>query len=153
MAQRVKLEKWTPGTGFQTRVQIIGDSMLVINWMIGIWKLVDHAHSALDEVRILAMHDCCDQFHQCCREWNTRADERGKRNGIILAILRRTTATIICCDGGVDGVGKQRKTQNSCRIWMVCADVRRNWPRSLVGDVAASVLCHVTKEELSHKRK
>ena len=62
MVQRLELEKWTPSTGFQTRVQIIGDSMLVINWMRGVWKIVDprkkkalhHAHNALDEVATLA---------------------------------------------------------------------------------------------------
>ena len=38
MVQRLKLEKCTPITGFQTRV-IIGHSMLVTNWMKGIGKL------------------------------------------------------------------------------------------------------------------
>ena len=42
LAMVQKLEKWTPSTGFQTRVQIISDSMLIINWMRRVWKIVDY---------------------------------------------------------------------------------------------------------------
>ena len=56
--QRPKLETWAPTIGFQTRVQNIGDSMLIINWMTGNRKIVDpryqkethHTRNALDEV-------------------------------------------------------------------------------------------------------
>ena len=36
LVQRLKLETWTPSIGFQTRVQIIGDPMLVISGARGV---------------------------------------------------------------------------------------------------------------------
>ena len=113
----LKLEKWTPSTGFQTRVQIIGGSMLVISWMGGVWNSVDlgyeraihHARDALDEVGMLAVNDDCDLFHRYCRVWNTLADKLthwARETGTFWGSYEgRPAAIIIFFDGGVDGVG------------------------------------------------
>ena len=39
--EQQKVTKLTPRTGFQTRVQILGDSALTINWLKRTWKVLE----------------------------------------------------------------------------------------------------------------
>ena len=39
MKERAKLRRWGPGWANQIRVQILGDSSLIVHWMTGRWKI------------------------------------------------------------------------------------------------------------------
>ena len=72
MKERDKLRIWDRGSGNQTRVQIVGDSNLVVNWMNGRWKInnqkfrveVQKTQHLLDKTDIRPMADHLDLFQQ-----------------------------------------------------------------------------------------
>ena len=74
-----KLEKWTPSTGFQTRVPI--------RWRLdavdpSCKKAIHHGHNAVEEVGMLAMNDYCDgsfQLSQRVKHNGRRPDVLGKK--------------------------------------------------------------------------
>ena len=82
MKERDKLRIWDRGSGNQTRVQIVGDSNLVVNWMNGRWKInnqkfrveVQKTQHLLDKTDIRPMADHLDLFQQIYRDWNEGAD-------------------------------------------------------------------------------
>ena len=85
-----KNHKWEPISGHQTRAQVVGGSMLVVNWMRGQWKIKDwryrtrvhRLHNVLDETNILPMSDHSDFLHHTFREWHEGADaHRPRREG------------------------------------------------------------------------
>ena len=64
------------------RIQIIGDSNLIVNWMNGRWKInnqkfrrmIQKTQNILDKVDIRPMADHLDMFQHVYREWNQEAD-------------------------------------------------------------------------------
>ena len=82
MKERDKLRNWDPGKQHQTRVQIMGDSSLVVNWLNGRWKRnnqrfraeVQKTQKLLDMTDIRPMADHLDLFQHIYRDWNEKAD-------------------------------------------------------------------------------
>ena len=131
--------------------------MLVISWIRGIWKIVDprykkaihHAHTAPDELGMLAMNDCCDLLHHHHRQWNTLADElthwarETRSSWDLMRDDQRRSEVSSMAESTVLG------RQIPCWCWMGCADVGHvgNWPRSQVGNGAGSILCHAARND------
>ena len=117
MKERDKLRIWDRGSGNQTRVQIVGDSNLVVNWMNGRWKInnqkfrveVQKTQHLLDKTDIRPMADHLDLFQQIYRDWNEGADrlthearERGACwNSFIVNEGSKIAAVRAYFDGGV----------------------------------------------------
>ena len=82
MKETDKLRKWDPGWRNQTRVQIMGASNLVVNWVNGRWNInnqkfraeVQKTQNLLDKRDIRPMSDHMVLFQHICRDWNEKAD-------------------------------------------------------------------------------
>ena len=70
-------------TSLETRLQMTGGSLLVINWLTLQWKVnhewykevVHRFQNELDGSLILPRSDGADVFHHVYREWNEEADK------------------------------------------------------------------------------
>ena len=64
------------------RIQILGDSNLIVNWMNGKWKInnqkfkmmVQKTQNTMDKTDIRPMGDHLDMFQHIYRNWNQEAD-------------------------------------------------------------------------------
>ena len=73
---------WNPARGNQLRIQILGDSNLIVNWLNGKWKInnqmfrtmVQKTQNMLDRTDIHPMGDHLDMFQHIYREWNPESD-------------------------------------------------------------------------------
>ena len=73
---------WGPALGNQMRIQILGDSKLIVTWMNGKWKInnqkfkmmIQKTQNTMDTTDIPPMRDHLDMFHHIYREWNQEAD-------------------------------------------------------------------------------
>ena len=82
MKERDKLRNWDPGWRNQIRVQIMGDSNLVVNWLNGRRKVnnqkfradVQKTLNLFDKTDIRPMADHLDLFQHKNRDWNEKAD-------------------------------------------------------------------------------
>ena len=82
MKEREMLRIWDLSWSNQLRVQISGDSDLIVNWLYGKWKINNHklrmmaqkAQNKLDRTGIRPMGDHLDMFQHIYREWNQEAD-------------------------------------------------------------------------------
>ena len=82
MKEREKQRIWDPAWCNQMRIQILGDSNLIVNWMNGKWKInnqkframVQKTQNKLDKTDIRPMGDHLDMFQHIYREWNQEAD-------------------------------------------------------------------------------
>ena len=78
MKERNKLRNWDPSWRNQIRVQIMGDSNLVVNWMHGRSKInnqkfraeVQETQNVLDKTDIRPMAGHLDLFQHIYRDWN-----------------------------------------------------------------------------------
>ena len=78
MREREGLRMWYLARCNQIRIQILGDSDLIVNWMDGKWKINDQKFSMmvqktqkmLDRTDIRPMGDHLDMFQHVYREWN-----------------------------------------------------------------------------------
>ena len=68
--EREKQRIWDHAWGNQKRIQILGDSNLIVNWMNGRWrinnqkfqKMVQRTHNVLDKTDLRPMADHLDMF-------------------------------------------------------------------------------------------
>ena len=82
MNERERQRHWDPAWGNQMRIQIMGDSNLIVNWMNGKWKInnqkfkmmIQTTQNTMDKTDIRPMGDHLDMFHHIYREWNQEAD-------------------------------------------------------------------------------
>ena len=82
MKERDKLRNWDPAWRSQLRVQILGDSNLVLNWLNGRWKnnnqkfrmMVQRTQNVLDRTDIRLIGDHLDMLQHIYIEWNREAD-------------------------------------------------------------------------------
>ena len=80
--EREKQRIWDPAWGNQMRIQILGDSNLIVNWMNGKWKInnqkfkmmIQKTQNTMDKTDIRPKGDHLDMFHHIHREWNQEAD-------------------------------------------------------------------------------
>ena len=116
MKGRDELRNWDPSWGNQTRVQIMGGSNLVVNWMKGRWKItnqkfraeVQKTQNLLDKTDIRPMADHLDLFQHVYRDWNEKAyrltheaREKGASwNSVTIKEGSTIEAVRACCDGG-----------------------------------------------------
>ena len=99
------------------RIQILGDSNLIVNWMNGKWKInnqkfkmmVQKTQNTMDKTDIRPMGDHLDMFQHIYRNWNQEADrlthvarEKGATwNSYIAEAGARIEAVRSFFDGGV----------------------------------------------------
>ena len=82
MKERVTQRVCDPAWGNQLRVQILGDSNLVVNWMNGRWKInnwkfrkvIQKTQNMLDKMDLRPMADHLDVFQHVYKEWNEETD-------------------------------------------------------------------------------
>ena len=101
MQERKRQRIWDPAWGKQMRIQILGDSNLLVNWMNGKWKInnqkvrmmVQKTQNTLDKTDIRPMGDHFDMFQHIYMEadrlthmaretgatWNSHIAEAGAR--------------------------------------------------------------------------
>ena len=127
MKERERQRNWDPAWGNQVRIQILGASNLIVNWMNGKWKINDQKFrmmvqktpNTLDKIDIRPMGDHLDMFHHIYRELNQEADrlthvarEKGATwNSYIAEAGARIKAVSSFFDGGVSSACTD-KTKN-----------------------------------------
>ena len=82
MKEREKLRIWDHAWWNRMRVQIMGDSILIVNWLSGKWKInhqkfraeVRNTQNLMDRTDIRPMGDHLDMFQHTYRDWNQEAD-------------------------------------------------------------------------------
>ena len=115
---------WDPAWGNQKRIQTLGDSNLIVNWMNGKLKInnqkfrimVQKTHNMLDKTDIRPVGDHLDMFQHNCRDWNQEADhlthvarEKGETwNSYITEAETRIEAVRSFFDGGVSSVSDDK---------------------------------------------
>ena len=81
MKKREKLRIWDPAWRNQMRIQILGDSNLIVNWMNGKWKInnpkfrmmVQKTQNMLDKTHLRPLGDHLDMFQHIYRDCNQEA--------------------------------------------------------------------------------
>ena len=82
MTEREKQRICDPAWKNHKRIQILGDSNLIVNWMNGKWKInnqkfrkmIQRTQNMLEKTDLRPMADHIDMFQHVYREWNQEAD-------------------------------------------------------------------------------
>ena len=109
-----KQRTWDNAWENQKRIQILGDSNLIANWINGEWKInnqkfrkmVQRTQNMLDKTGLRPVGDHLDMFQHVYREWNQEADRlthvaRGKGatwNSYVIERGARVEAVRSCFD-------------------------------------------------------
>ena len=136
---------WDNASGNQKRIQILGDSNLIANWINGEWKInnqkfrkmVQRTQNMLDKTGLRPVGDHLDMCQHVYREWNQEADrlthvarEKGATwNSYVMEKGAPVEAVRSCFDGAKILPDDATVTQAECTAAVEAGEIDRRLQR------------------------